>query len=133
LRIVFDTNLLISALFFGGKPLELLNLIKQGRVDVIVTTEILFEYKRSMFSFSQDEALATEWRTYFREFGIVVETTQKFTLCRDADDNKFLNAAHAAKANFIISGDKDLREVTGFHIPVVTVAAFLAELKKKGV
>ena len=41
-----------------------------------------------MFSFSQDEALATEWRTYFREFGIVVETTQKFTLCRDADDNK---------------------------------------------
>ena len=113
--------------------MELLNLIKQGRVDVIVTTEILAEYKRSVFSFSEDEALATEWRAYFREFGIFVEATQKFTLCRDPDDNKFLNAAYAGKADFIISGDKDLREMTGFHIPVVTVSVFLAELKMKGV
>lgn len=133
MRIVFDTNLLISAVFFGGKPLELLNLIKQGRIDVVVTTEILAEYKRSVFSFSQDEPLATEWRAYFREFGIFVETTQKFLLCRDPDDNKFLNAAHAGKADFIISGDKDLREIQGFHIPVVTVAVFLAELKRKSV
>jgi hypothetical protein len=45
LRIVFDTNLLISAVFYGGKPLELLNLIKQGQVDAIVTPEILAEYE----------------------------------------------------------------------------------------
>lgn len=131
MRIVFDTNLLISAVFFGGKPLELLDLIKQGRIDVIVTADILTEYKRSVLSFSKDEALATEWRTYFREFGILVEITKKFNLCRDVDDNKFLDAAHAGKADFIISGDKDLREIQGFHIPVVTVSAFLATLKGK--
>ena len=131
MRIVFDTNLLISAVFYGGKPLELLNLIKQGQVDAIVTPEILAEYRKSMFNFSQDEAISAEWHAYFREFGILVQNTQKFILCRDADDNKFLNAAHAGKADFIVSGDKDLRDLKGFHIPVSTVSAFLAKLKEK--
>lgn len=131
MRIVFDTNLLISAVFYGGKPLELLNLVKIGRIDVVVTPDILSEYKRSLFNFSQDEAIAAEWHSYFREFGILVQVTRQFDLCRDADDNKFLNAAHAGKADFIVSGDKDLREVQGFHIPVSTVAAFLATVKGK--
>jgi len=131
LRIVFDTNLLISAVFYGGKPLELLNLVKQGQIAVIVTPDILSEYRRSLFNFSKDEAIAAEWHGYFREFGILVQVTRKFDLCRDADDNKFLNAAHAGKADFIVSGDKDLREVAGFHIPVSTVAAFLSTIQRK--
>lgn len=130
MRIVFDTNLLISAVFYGGKPLELLNLVKQGQVAVIVTTDILYEYRSSLFNFSKNEAIAAEWHAYFREFGILVQVTRKFDICRDADDNKFLNAAHAGKADFIVSGDKDLREVKGFHIPVSTVAAFLATIKR---
>lgn len=133
MRIVFDTNLLISAVFFGGKPRELLSLIKEGIVDVIVTPDILAEYKRSMFNFSHDEALAAEWHDYFREFGILVQATKKFALCRDADDNKFLNAAHAGKVDFIVSGDKDLREIQGFHIPISTVSTFLAKIKEKNV
>ena len=131
MRIVFDTNLLISAVFFGGRPLELLNLVKNGQIAVIVTPDILSEYKRSLFNFSKDEAIAAEWHSYFKEFGTLVQVARKFDLCRDADDNKFLDAAHAGKADFIVSGDKDLREVKGFHIPVSTVAVFLATVKGK--
>jgi uncharacterized protein len=93
LRIVFDTNLLISGVFYGGKPLELLNLVKQGQIAVIVTPDILSEYKRSLFNFSKDEAIAAEWHSYFREFGILVQVTRKFDLCRDAGDNKVFDAA----------------------------------------
>ena len=129
MRIVFDTNLLISAVFFGGKPHELLNLIRQGVVDVVVTSEILLEYEKSITKFSKAEDIGTHWREYFYEFGVLVDVKRKFSICRDPDDNKFLDAAHAGKVDFIVSGDKDLRDIKNFHIPIVNVAEFLTRIK----
>ena len=47
--------------------------------------------------------------------------------CRDPDDDKFLKTALMGEANFLITGDRDLLEVSSFHeIPILTPADFLA-------
>lgn len=44
MKIVIDTNVIVSALFFGGKPRALLELVATGHLDIFVTQEILAEY-----------------------------------------------------------------------------------------
>lgn len=51
------------------------------------------------------------------------------TVCRDPDDNKFLEAALAAKAEYLVTGDKDLREIGEYEgIKIRFPTEFLREL-----
>ena len=45
MRIVLDTNVVASAVFFGGRPYQLLHFIMEGRVDVVASKEIVDEYE----------------------------------------------------------------------------------------
>ena len=45
MRIVIDTNVLASAIFFGGRPYQLLRYIMEGQVDVVASKEIVDEYE----------------------------------------------------------------------------------------
>lgn len=45
-RIVLDTNIVVSAVFWGGKPLAILRAWAQGRLSIVGTPEILWEYER---------------------------------------------------------------------------------------
>ena len=45
MRIVIDTNIIASALFFGGKPYQLLRYVMESRVDVVASKEIVDEYE----------------------------------------------------------------------------------------
>ena len=51
MRIVVDTNVIASAIFFGGKPYQLLHYIMEGRVDVVASKEIVDEYEPSAQGF----------------------------------------------------------------------------------
>ena len=45
MRVVLDTNAFVSAVFFGGVPGKILNLWREGSIDLLLTAEILAEYE----------------------------------------------------------------------------------------
>lgn len=127
MRIVIDTNVVASAIFFGGRPQELLIELYEKRIDAVVSPEILDEYQETF------EALCAKYpqkpvRIPLTEIAAacqIVLPKQHFEICRDPDDDKFIDCAVEADCVYIVSGDKDLLVLKEFqNIEIVTVAEF---------
>ena len=127
MRIVIDTNVLISGVFFGGQPGKVLNAVIHKDITACATDEIIDEYneivqemiRRKQGHLSRD-LLAPLIGTME-----IVEAKTKVTLSRDPDDDKFLGCARDAKALYIVSGDKDLLVLENFEgIEIITAKEF---------
>lgn len=59
----------------------------------------------------------------------IVYPLERFSLCRDPEDNMVLECCHAAKANMLITGDRDLLEITGlsFELRIITAQAYVED------
>ena len=126
MRIVIDTNVVASAIFFGGKPAELLKLVLLRRsISAVATLEILEEYQATI------DYLLGKYNGKKLNFTVVplfsameiIKSASTITLCRDPDDDKFISCAIDGKCLYIVSGDKDLltlKEVQNVQIVNVT-------------
>lgn len=136
MRAVVDTGVLISALIKRlGTTGDVLLALGDGRFRMIYTTEILVEIIdvlgrpafRSKYHIEPDDI--TVLVNLIRLRGELVISHGKITACRDPKDDKFLEAALAAGADCIVSGDADLLDLSPFeNIPVIRPAEFLARL-----
>ena len=116
MRIVLDTNVLISGIFFSGPPYRILKAWQEGKIEIIVSEEILTEYKRVAEELAQqfpsvDINQILELLTIHSE--IVDSQDYQVTICEDPDDNKFISCALASKSKIIVSGDKHLLRISG--------------------
>ncbi len=127
MRIVIDTNVLISGVFFGGFPRKILNAIVENQLTACATAEIIDEYEeiiREMIERKQGHINRQLLAPLVQALEIV-EPATCVTLCRDPDDNKFLGCAKDAKALYIVSGDKDLLVLEHFeNIDIITAKEF---------
>ena len=127
MKIVIDTNVVVSALFFGGKPQRLLHSAIAGALEVVVSKEIIEEYNELIERIS-DKYSGRKENFSINEFISIcrlVSPTRKIDICRDRDDNKFLECAAEAKCLYIVSGDNDLLALKRFEdIEIITVAEF---------
>lgn len=128
--VVYDTNVFVSGFGFGGKPDECFSLALSGGVELVLTPDILHElavvveYDRLPFT-------VTEGHTFV---GIVADTARivEATVSVDAvdadpDDDKFLECALVADAEYLVSGDGDLLELESYRgVEIVQPADFLA-------
>jgi putative PIN family toxin of toxin-antitoxin system len=123
--VVIDTNVLISAaLSPSGVPAKLVkNFILSGRI--VFSEETYDEFSSRLWLPKFDRYISRERRKMilldFSNIAEWVEIKGDFKLCRDLDDNKFLEVALKANAALLISGDRDLtvlKQVEG--IPIVT-------------
>lgn len=128
-RIVVDTNVLISAVFFKGKPDVILEAWRTGKLEMILSHEILEEYSKVLKRLSErypsidTSGILSMFTTCCRM--IVPEAIGK-QICEDPDDDKFIAAAIGGEAETIISGDKHLLEVKGYSgIEVLRPAEFI--------
>lgn len=130
-RIVADTNILVSALQFGGKPKVLLDLAVDGQVDLAVSEAIIAEALRV---FRDKFERAPEWlaetNRQLRVVARLVEPTDHIQAIEaDPTDDRILECAVAAGAEVIVSGDSHLLSLGSFRgIPIQRVAEFLASL-----
>jgi putative PIN family toxin of toxin-antitoxin system len=117
MKIVLDTNVFISGIFFGGQPSQILKSWRQAKIQIVLTEKILEEYKRV------GEELSTKYPSIdiepiielFIIFGELVETKGiSETICEDPDDNKFIECAIASQSKLIVSGDKHLLNISGY-------------------
>lgn len=129
-KVVLDTNVLVSALLFKGRLSKLVQLWKTGRLVPVVSRETFYEFKVVLrypkFSLSEREIktiIEEEVLPYF-EVAEVKETIKG--VCRDPDDNKFISCAISSSANFIISGDKDLYDLKRYKfVKIMKASDFL--------
>jgi putative PIN family toxin of toxin-antitoxin system len=128
-KIVLDTNVFVSGIYFGGVPGIILDAWRDGRVDLAVSLEILSEYER----------VANELAVKYPEIEAapilsLVALGAEFydcpsldeQACADPDDDKVLACALAAGSTCVVSGDKLLLKVSGYcEIQVVSPRDFV--------
>ena len=136
MKVVLDTNVLISGIFFSGPPYKILKAWQLGKIEIIVSEEILAEYQRVAEELSnQFPAIDVDPILELLTIHAEVISTQGFqvTICEDPADNKFINCALASKSRVIVSGDKHLLKISGYEeIEVLKPREFLDKhLSKK--
>ena len=132
LRVVLDTNVLISAILFGGKPRKILEKAIRGEIRLCLSEPILEELKgvlqRSKFDYSPEmiQIILTEL-TGVSDFVNPSKTID--VVLEDPEDNRILECAEEAEANYIITGDFHLLKLSRYrNIEVVNAVAFLEKL-----
>lgn len=129
MRIVCDTNVLISGFLFGGNPREVLQLCSSGKVINCISPEITQEVEevlhRPKFGLLPEQVYRIIG--LFRDtFTFVIPQNSIDIITLDPDDNRMLEAADAAEAKAIVSGDKHLLELALWKdIPILNPTDFL--------
>lgn len=129
MRIVLDTNVFVSGIFWKGSPAKILSKWREGRLTLCVTPSILEEYTGVGDRLSQKYPGVDI--TYFTR--LVAVESEVFPdiklprpVSRDSDDNKFIAAAVSSGANAVVSGDQDLLVLKNYHsIPILDPRSFL--------
>lgn len=114
MKIVLDTNVLMSAVFFGGVPGRILEAFRTGSVELVYSREILDEYARVGETLSErfgDLNLGPILAAIAAAGTLVDARPLPEPVSRDPDDDKFLACAEAAGATVIVSGDHDLLDL----------------------
>ncbi len=96
MQVAVDTNVLISAVFFGGKPGRILEAWQQKRIELVISTEILAEYVDVLHRLSAmfPKVDVSQIITLITSFGLIVEARDlNEQVCEDPDDDKFIAAA----------------------------------------
>ena len=114
MRIVVDTNVIASAVYFGGKPYDLLKLIMEEKVSAIVSKEIVDEYEEILARLQHKFPKLSKSIPFQEIVGklTVINVSSDIHICRDPDD-----------------GDNDLLSLKDYDgIEIITVAQFFERL-----
>lgn len=133
LHVVLDSNVYVSALHFGGLPLEVVRLGTGDDLTLFTSPAILAEVAGVLTQkFHWDEARVSEAISVLSEFIVVVEPRQRVRVVRaDEADNRILECALAVRAERIVSGDHHLLDLGRFRgIPIQTPRAFIESLPR---
>ena len=133
MRIVIDTNVLISGIIFGGKPSKIIELLFGKKISVFASPEMADEYKRIYGELGERYAKRThnELNEIINSMNILPSHSH-IEACRNPDDNKFIECAIDNRCIYIVSGDKDLLVLEQYEdIGILTVSEFLEQYEKK--
>lgn len=129
MRVVLDTNVLVSGIFFTGPPATILAAWASRRFELVASIEVLAEYRRvgarlgSRYPLVDAEPLLD---LVTRESRIVDPIPVPTSACDDPDDIMFLACAIAGHAHIVVTGDRALLRASGFQgVEVVTPREFV--------
>lgn len=131
MKIVLDTNVFISGVFFTGPPHKILEAWRDGKVALVLSPEIMEEYYRAgqalQIKFPETD-ITPILSLLTVEAELILVPPLPEGICEDPDDDKFLACAIATNTEIIISGDKKLLAVSGCsNIRVISPRTFVEE------
>ena len=131
MRVIVDTNVVISGIFWSGPPQKILDLWLRGNISLLVSIPILSEYRETLRRMTGEHGfdIFEKWNRLLTEYSEIILEQKLGQICRDSDDEKFLEAAVGGKAAALISGDRDLlslKEIRG--IPILSPRTFINNL-----
>ena len=129
MRVVIDTNVFVSGVFWKGPPAAVLEAWCDGRIELVLSPAILDEYQR----------VGTELNRLFPAIDLnpilgmlalnsrmMQDSELPERLCSDPADDKFIAAAVAANADYVVSGDKALLKVREYRgVRIVAPSTFV--------
>ena len=134
IKVVIDTNVFISGIFFSGPPSRILKAWQEDRIQIAASEDIITEYKRVIDTFSvkfEDINFDPILELLLIEAELVPSYSFTEPVCEDPDDDKFLACAIASKSKYIISGDKHLLKIGSYvNSSIVTPRYFLDHVLK---
>ncbi len=139
MRLVLDTNVVASAMLWGGNPLQLLQARREKRAELYTSTAMLAELTdiltRPKFGTKITASTLTvdQLVDRYAELAQVVRPTSVPRTAPDPDDDVVLGTALAAKADLLVTGDRSLLSVGEYQgVRIVSVAEVLQALAAKG-
>jgi uncharacterized protein len=134
MRVVLDTNVLVSALITEGRTAKFLQVLLEKNVELLLSKPILDEFVDVMSQAKLREYVGSEEIANFLKLllsvALIVDVKSKFDVTSDIADNIVLATAHDGKANYIVSGDRHLLDLKNFKgIKILNPAQMLRRLK----
>jgi len=117
-KIILDTNVFISGIFFSGPPYEILKAWRNGKFKIVISQEILLEYQRVSEKLNKKFPMIniqTMIDLLTVKADLVISPELPIQICKDAEDDKFISCALASNLKIIITGDKHLLNVNGYE------------------
>ena len=139
MRLVLDTNVWLSGIFWEGEAYKLIRIIESKEIEIVVTKKILVEIvevlnKEAKFQrFVKDKKVAIEdlVRTILSMTKMIVSKSKLNIIKEHPSDNKILESAVDGKATYLVSYDKHLLKLKQYKkIKILEPAEFLKELKR---
>jgi putative PIN family toxin of toxin-antitoxin system len=133
LKLIIDTNLWVS--FIISNKLNVLDpLLFAGNTRLLFSTELITEIQETITKPKLKKYFKTntleEMFYAFEPFIDLVEAESIITICRDPKDNFLLALAKDGKADYLLTGDKDLLELKKFgKVKIQTIGTFINEMK----
>ena len=118
MKVILDTNVFVSGVFFSGPPNQILKRWRDGSLTLVLSADIFNEYCRVA------TIIAEQFPTINLQkiLGFVEKEADFYDVpalseqvCDDSDDDKFLACALASETKIIVSGDKHLLRVSGYR------------------
>lgn len=130
-RVVLDSNIIVSAIIFGGKPRIILQKVYDREIYGVISEAIINELNEALvkyFKIPSGKLRKINTRIKSR-FEVVIP---KFTIkiSRDLADDKIVEAAVEGKCEYIITGDKDLLSLKNYKVVKIVTAAELLMNKR---
>jgi putative PIN family toxin of toxin-antitoxin system len=116
MRVILDTNVLVSGIFFTGPPHQILKAWYDGKLQLVISPEIYSEYQRVGATLAEQFPPIDLGKILelVKNKAIIIDVPSlSEQICSDPDDDKFLACAFVSKCNLIVSGDKHLLQVSG--------------------
>ena len=135
MKVVFDTNILVSALVFpGGRAEAALLRIIEEHDQLLLSKPILDELLGVLArKFSRDAEELARVAVLLSELGLTVRPRRKLRVVKDDPDNRVLECAVAGRADVIVTGDKDLLELREYRgIRIISLRQYLGDESAKG-
>jgi len=130
IRVVLDTNVLISALIFKGDLSRIVGLWQKGKIIPVISKETFDELRAVLeypkFSLSRVEIKSLIEHEILPFFEVTNLSEHVKGACRDPGDDKFISCAISANADYIVTGDKDLSDLKKYQsIRIIHASDFI--------
>lgn len=129
MRVIVDTNVFVSGIYFSGPPYQILDAWRSGKIKLVISDTIFEEYKRigrkleSYFPAIDFEPFLS---LVLDESDIVIDRGLEEQICSDPDDDKFISCALESGCKIIVTGDKQLKKLSGHEeIEIISPRIFV--------
>jgi putative PIN family toxin of toxin-antitoxin system len=128
MRVVFDTNIFISAFAIpGGMADKAVSRVIEGRDELVISPQIIKEVLSVLSSkFGREREALSHVAVILAELGELVEPKQTVGVLRDDPDNRILECASFGRADVIVTGDKEMLRLGEYNrVKIVSLREYL--------